>query len=353
MKENELARKLVKNKLNIDELEITISEQQAGELQRLKIASQNILEQIKQKIKEKSKLTKKFKDDLSVSQRNTLKGQVKTISESIKQEEASLKSNELAIAELISQNQKESKPIQFECSMTSNEVPGTPAFFVCEQFKECEKEWGAFLVNHPAHSSYHRSEWLKVLSDYSGFDVFLFSVRVNGVIVAAVPTLFMKSILFGKSQISIPYVNYGGVLSASSEYSEVLFEGMREWMAKNDVDYIELRTTHSKYALPVKTQKCSMILKLPASDEVLENELSAKVRAQYKKASKFEPSISFGGVELLDDFYHVFSRNMRDLGTPVYSKGLFERILNKSGIECFNRKYQYFLCAIKIWRPVG
>lgn len=347
MEESELARKLVKNKLNIDELEITISKQQAGEIQRLKVASQNNLEKIKQKIKEKSKLTKKFKDDLSDSQRNTLKDQVKTVSESIKQEEASLKSNEVAIAELIFQNQKESKPIQFEYSMKSNEVSGIPTFFVCKQFNECEKEWDAFLVNHPAHSSYHRSEWLKVLSDYSGFDVFLFGVRVNGVIVAAVPTLLMKSILFGKSQISIPYVNYGGVLSASTEYAEVLFEGMREWMAKNDVDYIELRTTHSKYALPVKTQKCSMILKLPASDEALENKLSAKVRAQYKKASKFEPSISFGGVELLDDFYHVFSRNMRDLGTPVYSKGLFERILNKSGINAF-------LCVVKIdGKPVS
>ena len=38
-------------------------------------------------------------------------------------------------------------------------------------------------------------------------------------------------------------------------------------------------------------------------------------------------AIAWGGVELLEDFYTVFSRNMRDLGTPVYSKKLFEAIL--------------------------
>ena len=34
-----------------------------------------------------------------------------------------------------------------------------------------------------------------------------------------------------------------------------------------------------------------------------------------------------GGSKLLDDFYAVFARNMRDLGTPVYSRNFFAQIL--------------------------
>ena len=34
-----------------------------------------------------------------------------------------------------------------------------------------------------------------------------------------------------------------------------------------------------------------------------------------------------GGEQLLADFYTVFARNMRDLGTPVYSRRLFEEVL--------------------------
>ena len=32
-------------------------------------------------------------------------------------------------------------------------------------------------------------------------------------------------------------------------------------------------------------------------------------------------------LELLDGFYAVYARNMRDLGTPVYSKRFFRNIL--------------------------
>ena len=38
-------------------------------------------------------------------------------------------------------------------------------------------------------------------------------------------------------------------------------------------------------------------------------------------------TVERGGVELLADFYAVFARNMRDLGTPVYSTRFFEEVL--------------------------
>jgi FemAB-related protein (PEP-CTERM system-associated) len=36
---------------------------------------------------------------------------------------------------------------------------------------------------------------------------------------------------------------------------------------------------------------------------------------------------SAGGAERLDDFYRVFARNMRDLGTPVYPRRFFDETL--------------------------
>jgi FemAB-related protein (PEP-CTERM system-associated) len=38
-------------------------------------------------------------------------------------------------------------------------------------------------------------------------------------------------------------------------------------------------------------------------------------------------TVRFGGEELLDDYYLVFSRCMRDLGTPVYKKHFFRTIV--------------------------
>ena len=71
-----------------------------------------------------------------------------------------------------------------------------------------------------------------------------------------------------------------------------------------------------------------MIRRLPASDTELFEELGSKVRAQIRKAQKFEFETHIGGAELVDDFYRVFARNMRDLGTPVYDKVFFANIFS-------------------------
>ena len=75
------------------------------------------------------------------------------------------------------------------------------------------------------------------------------------------------------------------------------------------------------------TKKVSMVLALPTSEVALDEQLGAKVRAQYKKAEEHNPQVRFGKLELLDDFYRVFARNMRDLGTPVYAREWFANIL--------------------------
>ncbi len=70
-----------------------------------------------------------------------------------------------------------------------------------------------------------------------------------------------------------------------------------------------------------------MIRRLPTTEDDLDDELGAKVRAQIKRARQENITTRIGHVDLLDDFYHVFAINMRDLGTPVYGKEFFSRIL--------------------------
>lgn len=53
------------------------------------------------------------------------------------------------------------------------------------------------------------------------------------------------------------------------------------------------------------------------------------IRAARKNGLQFE----LGGKERLEDFYSVFSRNMRDLGTPVYPKEFFRTVLETCGRE--------------------
>jgi serine/alanine adding enzyme len=66
-------------------------------------------------------------------------------------------------------------------------------------------------------------------------------------------------------------------------------------------------------------------LTLPASVDALWGKtLRAKLRSQIRRPMKDGMTFREGAAEL-DSFYRVFSRNMRDLGTPVLPRAFFER----------------------------
>lgn len=336
-----LVRELIKNKVDLGELNFKLPEENSETVEILLANSQDCLKKIKKKIKEKSAFTKQFKSSLSEAEKEVLKLQVRKVSSEIKKLESSLKRYELKLVEVIETNGVKATPTQFQWPEANVKFLNQPRFRVFQANDMWSNDWRRFLEKYPAHSSYHREEWLKALSEYSGFQVFLFALTIKNEIVAGVPAIYMKSRLFGKGMVSIPYVNYGGVLSLSDDFSKILLKEIKNWMSSNEVDYFELRMTRPGLNLPVKKQKCSMILHLPGSDEKLESNLGAKVRAQYKKAIGNKITITFGGIELMDEFYYVFSRNMRDLGTPVYGKSLFNNILKQEGIDAF-------LCIVRL-----
>src|SRR5947207_930977 len=69
----------------------------------------------------------------------------------------------------------------------------------------------------------------------------------------------------------------------------------------------------------------------PASSDDLWRRLDSSVRNQVRKGRKHDLTVHWGGQDLLGEFYDVFSRNMRDLGTPVYSRKLFRLTLEQFG----------------------
>ena len=82
---------------------------------------------------------------------------------------------------------------------------------------------------------------------------------------------------------------------------------------------------------PEKTYKVRMFLNLPDSSEALMKSFKSKLRSQIRKAEKNGLTFAWGNYEDLDDYYAVFSENMRDLGSPVHSQKWFDAILHNFG----------------------
>lgn len=208
---------------------------------------------------------------------------------------------------------------------TTNKA-NTKNLTISADFKD--SEWTDYVSTHEQRHIYHDLRWRGVIeSSFSQKTHYLIAKNQTNRVVGVLPLAQLQSALFGKFLISLPYFNYGGPLAENDAVASQLVQAAGKLSAERELAYLELREVADREPLPSKTHKVSMLLKLPQSSEELMSGLGAKLRSQAKRAEKAGAVAKIGGIELLDTFYHVFCRNMRDLGTPVYSKNFFRNIL--------------------------
>jgi FemAB-related protein (PEP-CTERM system-associated) len=191
-----------------------------------------------------------------------------------------------------------------------------------------EAEWDGFVRDQTDGTVDHLWRWQRIFSDVFGCDSTYVAARRGSTVVGVLPLVRFKSWLFGRSIVSVPFLNYGGLLASEPHAVRLLIERAREVAQGFGASHVELRhVVRQAPELPYRQHKVSLTRALPGSGDELWATLDKKVRNQVRKARKDGLVAETGGAELVDDFYAVFSTNMRDLGTPVYSKRLFAETL--------------------------
>jgi serine/alanine adding enzyme len=188
--------------------------------------------------------------------------------------------------------------------------------------------WDRFVHGHPSGTVYHLSVWREILADAFGKAWYLVAAMQNGKIRAGLPLVHMKSRLFGNFLVSMPYFNYGGILTEEDALAEGVLQHAVALGRALGINHVELRHIENHYPkLPARHDKVSMWLSLPATAEELMQSFKAKLRSQIRKGGKNNLAVQVGRTDLLDDFFTVFTKNMRNLGTPAYGQRFFSLIL--------------------------
>lgn len=194
--------------------------------------------------------------------------------------------------------------------------------------------WSALRAQCGAAAPSLRHEWLVILQEGLGHKPYCIEVRRGDVTVGLLPLSFLNTRLFGKFLVGLPYLNVGGVIADEDLVAAELIDRAVQLADELEVRYLELRHER-RWPHPAlggeSTQKVHMRLGLPASEDELWRLFRPKVRNQIRKAEEHGLTVQWGGLDLLDEFYHVFAINMRDLGTPVFSRRLFAAILGRLG----------------------
>ena len=187
----------------------------------------------------------------------------------------------------------------------------------------------AFVLQRPDGKSCHLPAWSRAIQQALGHRP-LYLIAYEGSSVRGVlPLTEVRSRLFGHRMISQALSDYGGPLADSPTAVDALYHRAVELSAERRCESIEFRNVNPlPYDLHLRSGKICMHLELTADPEELWKGFSAKVRNQVRKAEKSDLVAVKGRLELLDDFYHVYTLRMRQLGSPCYSRRVMREILN-------------------------
>jgi len=202
--------------------------------------------------------------------------------------------------------------------------------------------WDAYVLSHADGLAFHRRAWVEAVKKAYGFSDRSWVVERNGRLAGVLACVLMRRPFMKPQLVSLPYADGGGPLADDAEAAEQLLKA-----ACTEADRVggslELRLSFDPEAATLRHRfpvgKVRMLLSLPESSEKLMASLKSKLRSQVRKPQRDGLTARLGGRELVETFWRIYARNMRDLGSAgiTLRNGSMVSIPWASSLREFNR----------------
>ncbi len=84
-------------------------------------------------------------------------------------------------------------------------------------WQEDSKAWDTYVDASPEGTVCHLYNWRQVIQHAYGHQTFYLAATVHGTIRGVLPLVLITSRLFGRNLVSIPFMDYGGVLTEEGQ----------------------------------------------------------------------------------------------------------------------------------------
>lgn len=195
-------------------------------------------------------------------------------------------------------------------------------------------EWDAFVRAQPDGSPFHLVAWRRTVDAAFGHRACYLVARRGAEIEGVLPLFEVRGPLRGRALVSVPYGVYGGVCAASDEARHRLVEAAAALGRARRASYVELRHRGSQgLGLPVKSRYVTFARPIAATDEENARAIPGKQRRMTRQGERHGLRAEVGR-EHVDAVYDIYARNVRDLGSPVFPRRLFQAALDAFGKDC-------------------
>jgi FemAB-related protein (PEP-CTERM system-associated) len=189
-----------------------------------------------------------------------------------------------------------------------------------------------YVLTHPQGTPFHETRWLDLVRTTFGFDTRLLGGWRGGELVGVLPLALVAAPITGRRLVSVPFGVYGGILASDEEALRELDHASMLLAQSLNARYLELR-----YLGEAPTQHHSVQMyetyrrELPEDPAAVLGSIPRKARAEVRKSRDRHGLTMKCGGELLESFYRLYLFNKRSLGSPVFGRAYFQRLLDLYG----------------------
>jgi FemAB-related protein (PEP-CTERM system-associated) len=188
-------------------------------------------------------------------------------------------------------------------------------------------------VSEMGGSPFHRAAWLRAVERGTKQRALGLIAEKRGILCGWLPLSEVRSPFFPAALVSSGFAVAGGPLSDRATTAHRLCEASAELAERNSCASVELRgslapahwTTvtgkHAGFSAPLATDDDAQLLAIPR-----------KQRAEVRKGLELPFTVSVGrGPKDRAAHYQVYAASVRNLGTPVFPRTLFDAVLDEYG----------------------
>lgn len=186
------------------------------------------------------------------------------------------------------------------------------------------------FVSEIGGSVFHRPAWLQAVERGTGQRALGLVAERLGIITGWLPLTEVHSPVFGRMLASSGFAVAGGALAERPSTAIALCRAAEEHALRRSCPTIELRGGPAPSDWDQRSDShCGFVAELAESREAQLLAIPRKQRAEVRKGLEFDLEVRIGR-EARDraDHYAVYAESVRNLGTPVFPRSLFEAVLD-------------------------
>ena len=191
----------------------------------------------------------------------------------------------------------------------------------------------AFVADQADGTLFHRPQWSRAVERGCRQRAFYLVAEQSGSLVGCLPLSEIRSPLFGDSLVSAGFASGGGLLATRDSAAALLADAAWTLAAQCDCPTVELRGG----ALPDDWMRQEDLYSgfdrsLPVDPDDLLASIPKRQRAEIRRGLESGLEITAGAdARHRDAHFRVYGECVRNLGTPVFPRALFDAMLDGFG----------------------